>query len=115
MGKHGKTSKIWWRNKFVAVNCRAFNQKEKIAIWIYHGWHDWYLSANLDNNKNLDNHLARTPCPRSTKSLIGTTLPFNYNDIDQLEKIIKENKNEISAIKMEVSRNVAQKIIFFKS
>ena len=39
------------------------------------------------------------------RGLIGTTLPFNYNDIDQLEKIIKENKNEISAIKMEVSRN----------
>ena len=91
----------------VAVRiARAFNQKEKIAICGYHGWHDWYLSTNLDNNKNLDNHLLPGLHAQGVpRGLIGTTLPFNYNDIDQLEKIIKENKNEISAIKMEVSRN----------
>ena len=81
-------------------------KKEKIAICGYHGWHDWYLSTNLDNNKNLDNHLLPGLQAQGVpRGLIGTTLPFNYNDIDQLEKIIKENKNEIAAIKMEVSRN----------
>ena len=91
----------------VAVRvARAFTQKEKIAICGYHGWHDWYLSTNLDNNKNLDNHLLPGLQAQGVpRGLIGTTLPFNYNDIDQLEKIIKENKNEIAAIKMEVSRN----------
>ena len=27
---------------------RAAAGKEKIAICGYHGWHDWYLSANLE-------------------------------------------------------------------
>ena len=57
MGKYGKASKIWWRNNSVAVRVARPSQKEKIAICGYHGWHDWYLSTNLDNNKNLDNHL----------------------------------------------------------
>ena len=36
---------------------RAATEKDKIAICGYHGWHDWYLSANLKNNNQLDNHL----------------------------------------------------------
>ena len=31
---------------------RAFSKKKNIAICGYHGWHDWYLSANLSNKKN---------------------------------------------------------------
>ena len=27
---------------------RAFTNKTKIAVCGYHGWHDWYLSVNLD-------------------------------------------------------------------
>ena len=40
---------------------------------------------------------------------MGTTLPFNYNDIEQLEQLIKDNNGEIAAIKMEVSRNEGPK------
>ena len=36
---------------------RAASGKDNVAFCGYHGWHDWYLSANLKNNKNLDNHL----------------------------------------------------------
>ena len=32
---------------------RAFSKKKNIAICGYHGWHDWYLSANLSNKKEL--------------------------------------------------------------
>ena len=28
---------------------RAAAGKDKVAICGYHGWHDWYLSANLNN------------------------------------------------------------------
>jgi glutamate-1-semialdehyde 2,1-aminomutase len=85
---------------------RAFTGKDKIAICGYHGWHDWYLSTNLDSDKNLDGHLLPGLEPNGVpRGLIGTTLPFNYNDIEQLEKLIKENNGEIAAIKMEVSRN----------
>ena len=36
---------------------RAHSGKDKIAVCGYHGWHDWYLSSNLANKNNLDNHL----------------------------------------------------------
>ena len=85
---------------------RAFTGRDKIAICGYHGWHDWYLSANLNNDKNLDGHLLPGLQPNGVpRGLIGTTLPFNYNDIEQLEQLIKDNHGEIAAIKMEVSRN----------
>ena len=38
---------------------RAFCGKDKVAICGYHGWHDWYLAANLKNKKNLNNHLLK--------------------------------------------------------
>ena len=85
---------------------RASTGKDKIAICGYHGWHDWYLSTNLNSDKNLDGHLLPGLQPNGVpRGLTGTTLPFNYNDIEQLEQLIKDNKGEIAAIKMEVSRN----------
>ena len=36
---------------------RAASGKDKVAICGYHGWHDWYLSANLGDDTNLDGHL----------------------------------------------------------
>jgi glutamate-1-semialdehyde 2,1-aminomutase len=89
---------------------RASTGKDKIAICGYHGWHDWYLSTNLNDDKNLDGHLLPGLQPNGVpRGLTGTTLPFNYNDIDQLEQLIKDNKGEIAAIKMEVSRNEGPK------
>ena len=85
---------------------RASTGKDKIAICGYHGWHDWYLSANLNNDENLDGHLLPGLQPNGIpRGLTGTVLPFNYNDIEQLEQLIKDNKGEVAAIKMEVSRN----------
>ena len=36
---------------------RSASKKDKVAFCGYHGWHDWYLSANLSNKKNLNNQL----------------------------------------------------------
>ena len=89
---------------------RAATGRDKVAICGYHGWHDWYLSTNLNNDKSLDGHLLPgLQTDGIPRGLIGTTLPFNYNDISQLEVIINENKNQIAAIKMEVSRNEGPK------
>ena len=30
---------------------------KKCCFCGYHGWHDWYLSANINSKKNLDQHL----------------------------------------------------------
>ncbi len=83
---------------------RAASGKEKIAICGYHGWHDWYLSANLSEKDGLDGHLLPGLSPNGIpKSLTGTTIPFKYNDFDSLIKIM--NSNDIGIIKMEVSRS----------
>ena len=91
----------------VAVRiARAYTGRDKIAICGYHGWHDWYLSSNLNHDKSLDGHLLPGLQPNGVpRGLTGTVLPFSYNDIDELENIIKHNNGEIAAIKMEVSRN----------
>jgi glutamate-1-semialdehyde aminotransferase len=83
---------------------RAATGKEKIAICGYHGWHDWYLSANLSNSGNLNSHLMKNlPIYGVQKSLKNSAFVFEYNNFNQLEKIVSQN--EIAAVIMEVSRN----------
>ena len=83
---------------------RSATGKDKVAVCGYHGWHDWYLSANLGNAEGLDGHLLPGLNPAGVpKSLTGTVFPFEYNNFEQLELIVKDQ--DIGVIKMEVSRN----------
>ena len=83
---------------------RAASGRDKVAVCGYHGWHDWYLSSNISNKNNLDQHLMKqTPIQGVVKSLKNTVIPFEYNNFTQLEKIVKKHK--IGVIKMEVKRN----------
>jgi glutamate-1-semialdehyde 2,1-aminomutase len=83
---------------------RAATGKDKVAICGYHGWHDWYLSANLGDDKHLDGHLLPGLEPNGVpRDLRGTVLPFNYNNYAQLETLV--NQHDIGVIKMEVVRN----------
>ena len=87
---------------------RSVTGKSKVAFCGYHGWHDWYLSANLGNQSGLDGHLISG---LSTKGIPewfkGKTIPFPYNDFDYLEHIAKIK--DLGVIIMEVSRNVPPK------
>ncbi len=83
---------------------RAATGKDKVAICGYHGWHDWYLSANLGDDKSLDGHLLPGLEPNGVpRNLRGTVLPFNYNRYAELEALV--NTHDIGVIKMEVVRN----------
>jgi glutamate-1-semialdehyde 2,1-aminomutase len=83
---------------------RAHTGKDKIAICGYHGWHDWYLSANLASDSNLDGHLLPGLNPSGVpRGLAGTTVPFSYNNATELAELLKTG--EFAAVKMEVSRN----------
>lgn len=83
---------------------RAATGKDKIAVCGYHGWHDWYLSANLGDEQNLAGHLLPGLNPAGVpQNLRGTVFPFNYNRYDELEKLVTDH--EIGVIKMEVIRN----------
>jgi len=85
---------------------RAATGRDKVAICGYHGWHDWYLSTNLNSKEALKDLLLPGLQPKGVpRALEGTTIPFIYNDIETLKKTFRENKDEIAAIKMEVSRN----------
>jgi len=83
---------------------RAASGRDKVAICGYHGWHDWYLSANLGDDKSLDGHLLPGLEPKGVpRNLKGTVFPFGYNDYEGLEQLVKDQ--DIGVIKMEVSRN----------
>ena len=83
---------------------RAASAKDNIAICGYHGWHDWYLSVNIDSSKGLDDHLLPGLNPLGVpKSLKNSVFPFEYNNYEQLKELC-ETKN-IGVIKMEVIRN----------
>ncbi len=86
---------------------RAFTGKDTVAICGYHGWHDWYLAANLRTENALGEHLLPGLSPTGVpKALRGTTFPFRYNHLEELENIIVEQKKDLAAIVMEPIRNV---------
>jgi len=94
---------------------RAASGRDNVAICGYHGWHDWYLSANLNNNngKNLETHLIKgLEIEGVPKKLKRTSFPFEYGNYSKIQKIVRE-KN-IGVIKMEVCRNTKPDKKFLK-
>ena len=75
---------------------RAYTKKEIILICGYHGWHDWYLAANLESKNKLDTHLFKDlKFEGVPNSLKGLTKTFNYNNYKQFEKIIKNTEKKL--------------------
>jgi glutamate-1-semialdehyde 2,1-aminomutase len=92
---------------------RAASGKDKVAFCGYHGWHDWYLSANWNGTNSLQPHLLPGLNPTGVpKSLKNTSFPFTYNNFDELEEIV--SKHDIGLVKMEVTRNQQPKNNFLK-
>lgn len=92
---------------------RAASGRDTVAICGYHGWHDWYVAANLGDANNLEGHLLPGLEPRGVpKDLRGTVLPFHYNNFSELESIVRSHS--IGAIVMEVSRNVSPQVGFLE-
>jgi glutamate-1-semialdehyde 2,1-aminomutase len=84
---------------------RAASGRDKVAICGYHGWHDWYLAANLGDEQNLAGHLLPGLEPKGVPQVLrGSVLPFSYNNFPELEMLVRDH--DIGVIKMEVSRNV---------
>ncbi len=92
---------------------RATTGKNKVAFCGYHGWHDWYLAANLKNN-NLKNHLmSGLRTSGVPKKLKNEVVSFNYNDFKRAKKVL--NGNNIGALIMEVQRNERPKKNFLQT
>lgn len=84
---------------------RAATGRDAVAICGYHGWHDWYLATNLQNDFGLEEHLLPGLEPNGVpRGLAGTVHPFSFNRLDQLEAIA--SNHNLAAIKMEVQRSM---------
>ncbi len=75
---------------------RAYTKRDHIAYCGYHGWHDWFI-ANTDLNQGI---------PDFNKKLAHS---FNYNDLDSLEKIFKQNPDKVAIVIMEPISVIAPK------
>ena len=92
---------------------RARTKRDRIAFCGYHGWSDWYLAANLPDPAaerspaadHLQGHLLPGLAPAGVpKALGGTALPFTYNRLDELHRIVKEHGGQLAAVVMEPVR-----------
>ena len=85
---------------------RAKTGKDTVLFCGYHGWHDWYLAANLADDKAIDGHLLPGLDPAGVpKALRGTAYPFAYNDTMGFLDLIDKHKNSIGVIVLESIRN----------
>jgi len=83
---------------------RAASGKSGVAICGYHGWHDWYLAANLNEKNGLNTHLLPGLEPNGVpEELSGSVQAFEYNDLPALRKLI--STEHIGVVVMEVMRN----------
>jgi len=91
----------------VAVRiARAHTGKDKVAFCGYHGWHDWYLAANLSSTSALDGCLLPGLEPNGVPSgLRGSAFPFHYNNHEELRDIFSRHGKEIGVIVIESIRN----------
>lgn len=90
----------------VAVRiARATTDRSKVAICGYHGWHDWYLAANLGDHDSLRGHLLPGLDPLGVpRELRGTALTFPFDDRVAFDTIIAEHGNELACVIMEPCR-----------
>ena len=91
----------------VAVRiARAASKKDKVLFCGYHGWHDWYISANLSSDSSLDGHLLPGLEPNGIpRKLTETSIPFNYNNTEEFLSLIRKYDGEVGVIVLEAIRN----------
>ena len=85
---------------------RAATGRSVVTFCGYHGWHDWYVSANLADRRELDGHLLPGLEPLGVPhELRSTAVPFQYNELDDLERVVAEHGDQLAAIVMEPVRS----------
>ncbi len=85
---------------------RGVTGRDKVLFCGYHGWHDWYLAANLSTQANLSAHLFPGIEPTGVpKCLDGTAIPFGFGDAAALGDLLDAHRGEVAAIIMEPIRS----------
>lgn len=84
---------------------RAKTKRNRVAFCGYHGWSDWYISANIGDETRLDEQLLPGLKPTGVPRMLqGTNIPFMYNDLESLEDVVRKYPDDIAAIIMEPRR-----------
>jgi glutamate-1-semialdehyde aminotransferase len=67
---------------------RAITGRDVIVCCGYHGWQDWYIATTT----------RARGIPRAVREL---TVPFNYNDLAGLERVLAEHHGRVAAVILE--------------
>jgi glutamate-1-semialdehyde aminotransferase len=95
---------------------RAYTGKDRVMFCGYHGWHDWYLAANLADENHLDGQLLPGLDPAGVpRALSGTAVPFTYGDEGEFIRLSAKHGKELGAIIMEVERHKSVDLSFIKA
>jgi glutamate-1-semialdehyde 2,1-aminomutase len=85
---------------------RAATGRSGVAFCGYHGWHDWYLAANLGETDALNGHLLPGLEPKGVpRELKGTAVPFKYNDFTSFETALAKLGDNLACVVMEPMRS----------
>jgi len=85
---------------------RSATGRSGVAFCGYHGWHDWYLAANLGETDALNGHLLPGLEPKGVpRELKGTSVPFRYNDLASLDAALAQLGGNLAAVVMEPMRS----------
>jgi glutamate-1-semialdehyde 2,1-aminomutase len=80
---------------------RAATGKNKIIICGYHGWHDWFLAANIEQEDSLKSYLLPDLMPNGVpQQLKGCSIVVSHGDIESIEKLLEKDR-DIAAIFIE--------------
>jgi len=99
----------------VAVRiARAATGKDTVLFSGYHGWNDWYLAANLADDKALDGQLLPGLKPAGVpRDLKGSAYPFAFNDTKAFLSLVEAHGASVGAIVLEAVRNIDPDKEFF--
>ena len=85
---------------------RGTTNRDVILFCGYHGWHDWYQSANyLVDPESGEYPFAGIEPIGVPRALAGTAIPFTYGDLDMLGRLLTEYQGEVAAVMMEPARS----------
>ena len=94
---------------------RAASGRDKVAICGYHGWHDWYLSANHNEGDELSGHLLPGLSPKGVpRNLKDTVFPFHYNNFDDNLRLHKTLQKVLTALQLDQHKPVVLLQILFQ-
>ncbi|HTN02900.1 MAG TPA: aminotransferase class III-fold pyridoxal phosphate-dependent enzyme, partial [Planctomycetaceae bacterium] len=85
---------------------RGVTGRDLVLFCGYHGWHDWYLAANLAEEASLNGHLFPGIEPIGVpQALAGTALPFAFGDLPALGELLDRHRGKVAAVIMEPLRS----------